>query len=126
MVSVHSNLIGDLGRMQLTHGCARSPPLVTRWRATATTDSRLGSLRALGNCRLPRLAAAGYRYDSSLATYPFAGHRGNPRVASHLSWPGGSILEFPPLAIGGTLRLPAGSWTGRLAPTGWLASAACG
>ena len=82
------------------------------------------SLRALGNCRLPRLAAAGYRYDSSLATYPFAGHRGNPRVASHLSWPGGSILEFPPLAIGGPLRLPAGSWTGRLAPTGWLVSAA--
>jgi polysaccharide deacetylase family protein (PEP-CTERM system associated) len=82
------------------------------------------SLRALGNCRLPRLAAAGYRYDSSLATYPFAGHRGNPRRAARLSWPGGSILEFPPLAFGGPLRLPAGSWTGRLAPTDWLVRAA--
>jgi len=82
------------------------------------------SLRALGNCRLPMLAAAGYRYDSSLATYPFAGHKRNPRAASRLSWPGGSLLEFPPLSFGGRLRLPAGSWTGRLVSPRWLANAA--
>ncbi len=82
------------------------------------------SLRALGNCRLPMVADAGYRYDSSLATYPFAGHKDNPRAASRLAWPGGSILEFPPLSFAGPLRLPAGSWTGRLAPPEWLVKAA--
>jgi len=82
------------------------------------------SLRGLGNCRLPMVAAAGYRYDSSLATYPFAGRPGNPLLAAHLSWPGGSLLEFPPLSFAGPLRLPAGSWTGRLAPAVWLTAAA--
>ncbi len=82
------------------------------------------SLRAPGNCRLSRVAEAGYLYDSSLATYPFAGHKDNPRAASRLAWPGGAILEFPPLSFAGPLRLPAGSWTGRLAPPAWLLRAA--
>ena len=34
------------------------------------------------------------------------------------------LREFPPLAFGGALRLPAGGWTGRLMPAGVLARAA--
>ena len=43
---------------------------------------------------------------------------GNPRFASRLRWDGigpqPDLLELPPLTFGGPLRLPAGSWTGRL------------
>lgn len=76
------------------------------------------SLRSLGNARLPLVAEAGYLYDSSLAPCPFSGRTTNPRFASRLNWTGSpsrELLEFPPLTFGGMLRLPAGSWTGRLA-----------
>ena len=76
------------------------------------------SLRSLGNARLPLVAEAGFLYDSSLTPCPLAGRPGNPRFASHLRWessaPDTTLLEFPPLTFGGPLRLPAGSWTGRL------------
>lgn len=77
------------------------------------------SLRSLGNACLPLVAEAGFLYDSSLAPCPFSGSAANPRFASRLSWAGSwagkELLEFPPLTFGGPLRLPAGSWTGRLA-----------
>jgi polysaccharide deacetylase family protein (PEP-CTERM system associated) len=76
------------------------------------------SLRSLGNSRLPIVAEAGFLYDSSLNPCPLAGRPGNPRFASRLLWngsaPEANLLEFPPLTFGGPLRLPAGSWTGRL------------
>jgi polysaccharide deacetylase family protein (PEP-CTERM system associated) len=91
------------------------------------------SLRNLGNSRLPLVEEAGYRYDSSLAPYPLAGRPDNPRTVSRLTWPVSSsgssgpardLIEFPPLAFSGPLRLPAGSWTGRLCPPQWIARAA--
>ena len=76
------------------------------------------SLRFLGSTRLPLVAEMGFLYDSSLTPCPFAGRPGNPRFASRLRWlgpgPAADLLEFPPLTFGGPLRLPAGSWTGRL------------
>lgn len=76
------------------------------------------SLRSLGNLRLPVVAETGFLYDSSLTPCPLAGRPGNPRFASRLRWLGAvsdpDLLEFPPLTFGGALRLPAGSWTGRL------------
>jgi len=81
------------------------------------------SLRTLGNARLPIVAEAGFLYDSSLNPCLFAGRPGNPRFASRLRWErlywegeerAMGLLEFPPLTFGGSLRLPAGSWTGRL------------
>lgn len=74
------------------------------------------SLRFLGSTRLPLVAEMGFLYDSSLTPCPFAGRTGNPRFASRLRWeePAADLLEFPPLTFGGPLRLPAGSWTGRL------------
>ncbi|HXO20336.1 MAG TPA: polysaccharide deacetylase family protein [Thermoanaerobaculia bacterium] len=82
------------------------------------------SLRGLGNVRLPLVAAAGFRYDSSLAPYLLSGHPGNPRSVSRLVWPGGELLEFPPLYLGSFLRLPAGSIPGRLLPPELLVRAA--
>ncbi|HTQ81528.1 MAG TPA: polysaccharide deacetylase family protein [Thermoanaerobaculia bacterium] len=82
------------------------------------------SLRNLGNRRLPLVAEAGYLYDSSLAPYPLAGRPDNPRTVSRLRWPRWELLEFPPLSLGGPLRLPAGSWTGRLCRPSWVARAA--
>jgi polysaccharide deacetylase family protein (PEP-CTERM system associated) len=76
------------------------------------------SLRSLASARLPVVAEAGFLYDSSLNPCPLGGRPGNPRFASRLRWDGAelqaSLLEFPPLTFGGPLRLPAGSWTGRL------------
>jgi polysaccharide deacetylase family protein (PEP-CTERM system associated) len=75
------------------------------------------SLRSLGSLRLPIVAEAGFLYDSSLTPCPLAGRPGNPRYASRLLWENPSapgLLEFPPLTFCGPLRLPAGSWTGRL------------
>lgn len=74
------------------------------------------SLRSLGSLRLPIVAETGFRYDSSLTPCPLAGRPGNPRFASRLRWrrPVPDLLEFPPLTFCGPLRLPAGSWTGRL------------
>jgi polysaccharide deacetylase family protein (PEP-CTERM system associated) len=76
------------------------------------------SLRSLGSARLPLVAEMGFLYDSSLTSCPLAGRPGNPRFASRLRWGGdgteADLLEFPPLTFGGPLRLPAGSWTGRL------------
>jgi peptidoglycan/xylan/chitin deacetylase (PgdA/CDA1 family) len=82
------------------------------------------SLRSLGSSRLPLVAEAGFLYDSSLAPCPFSGSHANPRFASRLSWTGKELLEFPPLTFGGPLRLPAGSWTGRLANPDRIAFAA--
>jgi len=74
------------------------------------------SLRSLGSSRLPIVAETGFAYDSSLTPCPLAGRPGNPRFASRLLWNGRApdLLEFPPLTFCGPLRLPAGSWTGRL------------
>jgi polysaccharide deacetylase family protein (PEP-CTERM system associated) len=88
------------------------------------------SLRNLGNSRLPLVEEAGYRYDSSLAPYPLAGRPDNPRTVVRLTWPESAsgpareLVEFPPLCFAGPLRLPAGSWTGRLCPPEWIARAA--
>jgi len=86
------------------------------------------SLRALGSARLPLVAEAGFLYDGSLTPCPFAGRPGNPRFASRLRWQGSGprpdLLEFPPLTFGGPLRLPAGSWTGRLVHPDRLVGAA--
>lgn len=76
------------------------------------------SLRSLGNSRLPVVAEAGFLYDSSLNPCPLVGRLSNPRFATRLRWLGAAadpgLMEFPPLTFGGPLRLPAGSWTGRL------------
>jgi len=88
------------------------------------------SLRNLGNSRLPLVEEAGYRYDSSLAPYPLAGRPDNPRTVVRLTWPESALgpsrelVEFPPLCFAGPLRLPAGSWTGRLCRPQWIAKAA--
>lgn len=86
------------------------------------------SLRSLGNARLPLVAEAGFLYDSSLAPCAFSGSPTNPRFASRLHWrhegTNRQLLEFPPLTFGGVLRLPAGSWTGRLASPETLVLAA--
>ena len=86
------------------------------------------SLRSLGNARLPLVAEAGFLYDSSLAPCAFSGSPSNPRFASRLNWrnegTNRQLLEFPPLTFGGVLRLPAGSWTGRLASPETLVLAA--
>lgn len=86
------------------------------------------SLRSLGNARLPVVAEAGFLYDSSLTPCPLAGRASNPRFASRLRWDGperrADLLELPPLTFGGPLRLPAGSWTGRLVNPDWLVRAA--
>lgn len=78
------------------------------------------SLRTASSPLLPLVAEAGYLYDSSLAPFPGAGRLTNPRWPTRLRWrsngerPAGELLELPPLTFGGPLRLPAGSWTGRL------------
>lgn len=90
------------------------------------------SLREPGNPRLAELAALGYEYDSSLAPFLGAGRLGNPRRPYRLIWPAEgakpdgrpSLIELPPLTLGGPLRLPAGSWTGRPAPIAWVRKAA--
>lgn len=108
------------------------------------------SLRSLKSPLLPLVAAAGFTYDSSLVPYSFSGRRANPVFASRLSWeeaaPAGpaswpgrpaavipwpdraaavrELLEFPPFTFGGILRVPAGSWTGRICEPGRLVDAA--
>jgi polysaccharide deacetylase family protein (PEP-CTERM system associated) len=86
------------------------------------------SLRSLASARLPIVAEMGFLYDSSLTPCPLAGRPGNPRFASRLRWngagPRADLLELPPLTFGGPLRLPAGSWTGRLVNPGRLVNAA--
>lgn len=75
------------------------------------------SLRCLTSARLPLVAEAGFIYDSSLAPCAFSGRPSNPRFLSLLEWSGPperELLELPPLTFAGPLRLPAGSWTGRL------------
>ncbi|HEX9945085.1 MAG TPA: polysaccharide deacetylase family protein, partial [Thermoanaerobaculia bacterium] len=76
------------------------------------------SLRCLASSCLPLVVEMGFLYDSSLTPCPLAGRPGNPRFASRLRWlgpgPSADLFEFPPLTFGGPLRLPAGSWTGRL------------
>jgi peptidoglycan/xylan/chitin deacetylase (PgdA/CDA1 family) len=88
------------------------------------------SLRTLGSARLPVVAEAGFLYDSSLTPCPIGGRLGNPRFASRLRWegpgPARGLLELPPLTFGGLLRLPAGSWTGRLVHPDRLTRAALG
>lgn len=85
------------------------------------------SLRCLASARLPLVAEAGFLYDSSLAPCAFSGRPGNPRLISLLEWSGPpalELLELPPLTFAGPLRLPAGSWTGRLAHPARLVRAA--
>jgi peptidoglycan/xylan/chitin deacetylase (PgdA/CDA1 family) len=104
------------------------------------------SLRTLHSPLLPLVAAAGFDYDSSLVPYWFSGRRSNPVFASRLRWvgspetggaaagkPGESrghgdgiheLLEFPVFTFGGSLRVPAGSWTGRVVDPGRLVAAA--
>ena len=86
------------------------------------------SLRYLGSSRLPLVADAGFLYDSSLTPCPIAGRPTNPRFAARLGWngwgPARELLEFPPLTLGGPLRIPAGSWTGRLVSPWRVARAA--
>lgn len=78
------------------------------------------SLHHPGNPRLPILAEEGYLYDSSLAPFLGPGRLTNPRRPYRLRWPAAAparertLLEVPPLTFGGPLRLPAGSWPGRL------------
>ncbi|MFN7940659.1 MAG: polysaccharide deacetylase family protein [Thermoanaerobaculia bacterium] len=83
------------------------------------------SLRSARNPLLRRVVEAGFAYDSSLAPWPGAGERSNPVLPSRFRWPDGSeLMEVPPLAFGGRLRLPAGGWTGRIGPTRLVMSAA--
>lgn len=113
------------------------------------------SLRTLASPLLPRVAAAGFEYDSSLVPYSFSGRRSNPVFASRLRWTGPAaaaaggrardgwrargeggkggepgtgepleLLELPVFTFGGALRVPAGSWTGRLVDPARLVAAA--
>jgi polysaccharide deacetylase family protein (PEP-CTERM system associated) len=84
------------------------------------------SLRHLASPCLPLVAEAGFLYDSSLAPYPLSGKTTNPRLVSRLSWDGPKreLLEFPPLTLGPYLRIPAGSWPGRLFRPSWVVDAA--
>jgi polysaccharide deacetylase family protein (PEP-CTERM system associated) len=107
------------------------------------------SLRTLASPLLPLVAAAGFEYDSSLVPYSLSGRRSNPVFASRLRWggtgvaaaasrtqtvpaaagdlPGGAafeLLELPVFTFGGALRVPAGSWTGRLFEPARLVAAA--
>ncbi|HYG64035.1 MAG TPA: polysaccharide deacetylase family protein [Thermoanaerobaculia bacterium] len=86
------------------------------------------SLRSLASPCLPLVAEAGFLYDSSLAPYPLSGTTTNPRLASRLTWdrPGRAreLLEIPPLTFGPYLRIPTGSWPGRLVRPSWVADAA--
>lgn len=78
------------------------------------------SLRHAANPRLLLVAEAGFTYDSSLAPYLFAGRLSNRRWPQRIRWPATAarpertLFELPPLTFGGPLRLPAGSWPGRL------------
>ncbi len=98
------------------------------------------SLRTLASPLLPLVAAAGFDYDSSLVPYSLSGRRSNPVFASRLRWGGSAaataapgsgdtaarleLLELPVFTFGGVLRVPAGSWTGRLVEPGRLVAAA--
>ena len=85
------------------------------------------SLRCLTSARLPLVAEAGFLYDSSLAPCAFSGRTDNPRFISLVEWsgpPARHLLELPPLTFAGPLRLPAGSWTGRLVQPARLVRAA--
>lgn len=108
------------------------------------------SLRSLKSPLLPLVAAAGFEYDSSLVPYSFSGRRANPIFASRLTWeeapPAAAapwragaaaatpwpdraaaareLLELPPFTFGGVLRVPAGSWTGRIVDPRRLVEAA--
>jgi peptidoglycan/xylan/chitin deacetylase (PgdA/CDA1 family) len=73
------------------------------------------SLRSYRKPHLAEVVEAGFLYDSSLAPYSLSGTRKNPLYCSRIAgFAAGDILEFPPLTFGGVLRIPAGSWTGRL------------
>jgi polysaccharide deacetylase family protein (PEP-CTERM system associated) len=121
--------VGSHGYLHL-RACDRSPQDFLRdlARSKAVLENLVGepvvgfrapewSLRSLSSSRLPLVAECGFLYDSSLAPCAFTGRPTNPRFASRLQWGSGTareLLEFPPLTFGGPLRLPAGSWTGRL------------
>jgi polysaccharide deacetylase family protein (PEP-CTERM system associated) len=125
--------VGSHGYLHL-RACERSPQafLGDLRRSKALLEDLVGepvlgfrapewSLRSLDNSRLPRVAEAGFLYDSSLNPGAFSGWPTNPRFAYRVvldglngSGPRRDLLEFPPLTFGGPLRLPAGSWPGRL------------
>lgn len=74
------------------------------------------SIRSPADPRLRIVAEVGYGYDSSLMAARGAGRRSNPRCPTRFVWPdGASLTELPPL-VWGRWQLPAGGWTGRLAP----------
>jgi peptidoglycan/xylan/chitin deacetylase (PgdA/CDA1 family) len=83
------------------------------------------SLRRPGSAATRAVAEAGFIYDSSLMPALGSGRLDNPRFACRLRWPDGlKLLEFPPLVFAGRAQLPAGGWTGRLAPPRWIERAA--
>lgn len=139
--------IAEAGHEIASHGylhlraCERSPQafLNDLHRSKALLEDLVGlpvhgfrapewSLRSLDSSWLPKVAEAGFLYDSSLNRCAFSGRPTNPRFACRLLLnAGGSrreLLEFPPLTFGGPLRLPAGSWPGRLMNPALLARAA--
>lgn len=74
------------------------------------------SIRSPGDRRLRAVAEAGYAYDSSLMAARGAGHPSNPTRPTRFVWPDGPrLIELPPL-VWSRWQLPAGGWTGRLAP----------
>jgi len=81
------------------------------------------SIRWPGDPRLRVVAEAGFAYDSSLMAARGAGRISNPTRPVRFDWPDGqSLVELPPL-VWSRWQLPAGGWTGRLAPTRWIAAA---
>jgi polysaccharide deacetylase family protein (PEP-CTERM system associated) len=138
--------IAEAGHEIASHGylhlraCERSPQafLNDLHRSKALLEDLVGlpvhgfrapewSLRSLDSSWLPKVAEAGFLYDSSLNRCAFSGRPANPRFACRLLLNDAGpreLLEFPPLTFGGPLRLPAGSWPGRLTNPKWLARAA--
>lgn len=142
--------IAEAGHEVASHGylhlraCERSPEafLGDLCRSKAVLEDLVGlpvlgfrapewSLRSLDSSWLPKVAEAGFLYDSSLNRCAFSGRPANPRFACRLllndlndAGPRRELLELPPFTFGGPLRLPAGSWPGRLANPAWLRRAA--
>lgn len=133
-VASHSYLhfrAGDLSLSDFEHQARRSRHLLEDLIGVRVCAFRAPewSLRHPANPRLAALSAAGYSVDSSLAPFLGAGRWSNPKrpYTITIENPEGSsagLLELPPLVFGGLLRLPAGSWTGRLMPPDRLLEAA--
>jgi peptidoglycan/xylan/chitin deacetylase (PgdA/CDA1 family) len=123
----HHLRVGELSPAELRDDVRRSKALLEDLIGAAVIGYRAPewSMRHVANERLPLLVEAGFSYDSSLAPFLGAGRIANPRRPVRMTWPGGvELAEFPPLTFGGPLRLPAGSWPGRLAGPGRVVAAA--